>query len=393
MRTTIVALQSKQPLTVAPAVAFPPGEFELVVLTDGPADAVLREDVTGAAPEVVVLDREKWLEQISGFEGPVEVVTNDEYCLAECARIREELGLAARHPRRPAAYLDKVVMKRLLAAGGVRVPRFHAFEPVVTAAAADLLLEEIGLPAVAKPRQEANSRGVSILRTPQDLRAWLAEHDGEPGWQVDEFVHGPLHHVNALVRDGGITPVQVGRYLGPLLGLDAGRTLGGVTEQESKFTEAAHEMNERVVRALGSEGRFVVHTEFAVNGNGEMVVLEVAGRAPGALVSELALLHAGVQLEVANLRMQAGLPVPEPVAQDLQAAWLWPPVMPGTRFHEPGPDLSGLASGHEVHVRRAGREGNATGGGLIGASVLLWHRDPARLAEDVAAVGDLAWFS
>jgi hypothetical protein len=51
MRTTIVALQSKQPFTVAPAVAFPSDEFDVVVLTDGPADAVLREDVTGLAPE------------------------------------------------------------------------------------------------------------------------------------------------------------------------------------------------------------------------------------------------------------------------------------------------------------------------------------------------------
>lgn len=390
---TIVALQSKQPFTVAPAVAFPPGEFDLVVLTDGPAGAVLREDVAGPAPEVAVLDRRKWLEHLRGLDGPVEVVTNDEYCLAECARLRAELGLASRHPRRPAAYLDKVVMKRLLVAGGVRVPRFHAFEPVVTAAPAELLVEEIGLPAVAKPRQEANSRGIAILHTPQEVREWLAAHDGEAGWQVDEFVDGPLHHVNALVRDGEITPVQVGRYLGPLIGVHAGRTLGGATEEESPFTKAAHEMNERVVRALGSEGSFVVHTEFAVNGEGEMVVLEVAGRAPGALVSELARLHAGVQLEVVNLRMQAGLPVPEPERQGLQAAWLWPPVMPGTRFHEPGPDLSVLKSEHEVHVRRVAREGNRTGGGLIGASVLLWHRDPAQLADDIARAGDLTWFT
>lgn len=392
MRTTIVALQSKQPFTVAPAAAFPPDEFDLVVLTDGPADAVLREDVIGAAPYVTVVDREKWLEHLRGFEGPVEVVTNDEYCLAECARLREELGLAPRHPRRPLAYLDKVLMKRLLAAGGVRVPRFHAFEPAVGAAAGSLV-EEIGLPAVAKPRQEANSRGITILRTPRDVRDWLAAHDGETGWQVDEFVDGTLHHVNALVRDGEVTPVQVGRYLGPLLGVHAGHTLGGVTERESPFTAAAHELNERVVRALGGEGRFVVHTEFAVNGDGELVVLEVAGRAPGALVSELARVHAGVNLEVANLRMQAGLPVPEPVPQDLHAAWLWPPVMPGTRFHEPGPDLSGLESGHEVHLRRVGREGNESDGGLIGASVLLWHRDPAQLADDTARVRDLTWFT
>ncbi|KOV88277.1 acetyl-CoA carboxylase biotin carboxylase subunit family protein [Nocardia sp. NRRL S-836] len=392
MRTTIVALQSKQPLTVAPAVAFPPDEFDVVVLTDGPAAAVLREDVTGPAPPVTPLGRERWLEHLLALDGPVEVVTNDEYCLAECARLREELGLAGRHPGRPVAYLDKVVMKRLLAAGGVRVPRFHAFEPVVTADAAGLLIAEIGLPAVAKPRQEANSRGITVLRTPQDLRDWLTAHDGETGWQVDEFVDGTLHHVNGLVRDGRTTPVQVGRYLGPLLGLDAGRVLGGVTEAESPFTRAAHELNNRVVRALGDKGSFVVHTEFAVNRDGEPVVLEVAGRAPGALVSELARLHAGVNLEVANLRLQAGLPITEPVPQDVQAAWLWPPVMPGTRYREPGPDLSGLRSRHEVHVRRAAVEGNDGVVGVLGASVLLWHRDPAQLAEDVDRARALTWF-
>ncbi len=399
-RTLVVALQSQQPFTVTPIEAFPSQECDLVVLTEGDAGTVLREDVDSPVPEVITLDRAEWSGRIGALaaDRPVEIVTNDEYCLATCAQLRAETGLAARHPDQPAAYLDKVVMKRLLAADRVRIPRFHAFEPVVTAArqVAERVVAEVGLPAVAKPRQEANSRGIQILRTPDEVLYWFTTHDGEPGWQVDEYIEGTLHHVNAVVRDDEITPVQVGRYLGPLLGVDVGRILGGATEPATLASSAAaHALNERVVRALGSAGRFVVHTEFAIDRAGEQVVLEVAARAPGALVSEMARLHAGVNLEVMNLRMQAGLPVPEPDTQrcDLQAAWLWLPVMPGKRFHEPGPNLADLGSEHGFHVRRIGVVGNQGTGGAIGASLLLWNSDPAELDKDIAIAYDMTWFT
>jgi len=43
-------------------------------------------------------------------------------------------------------------MKRELAAAGIRVPRVHVCEPV-TGADEAVILEHVGLPAVAKPRQ------------------------------------------------------------------------------------------------------------------------------------------------------------------------------------------------------------------------------------------------
>lgn len=96
-------------------------------------------------------------------------------------------------------------------------------------ATAEHVVASVGLPAVVKPRREANSRGVEVLADADAVRTWLARHDGETGWQVDEFIDGDPGHVNALVRHGDVRPVQAGRYLGPLLGLDEGRALGGWT--------------------------------------------------------------------------------------------------------------------------------------------------------------------
>lgn len=393
-RPLIVVLKSRQSLTVEVTEAFPPDEHDVVVLTDGDADSVVREDVPVRPSAVVTLDQEHWAAEIRRRAAgrPVEIVTNDEYTLQACARLRSEQGLAPRHPGDPRAYRDKVAMKRLLRDGGVRVPRFHAFEPEVSASARALrdVIEEVGIPAVVKPRQEANSRGVQILRSPDELERWLLDHQGEPGWQVDEYVAGDHHHVNALVRHGQITPVQVGRYLGPLLGLESGACLGGRTlPSDTEFAAMAHRLNRQVVGALGGEGAFVVHTEFMVDRSERPVVLEVAARAPGALVSQVARLHAGINLEIAQLRMQAGLGVAQPVRTGVHGAWLWVPVMPGQRFDR-APAFTG---GAEVHVRRAGREGHRGKDGTVGASVLLWHTDPDVVSRDLVTALEAAWFT
>lgn len=393
-RTRVLVLHSRQPLTTDPAQAFPPDRFEVVVLTDADPASVLREDVA-ASVDVMHAGRDAWESVVRSVPG-TQVVSNDEYCLVECQRLRAATGLPARHPARLDGYRDKVLMKRRLAVAGVPVPRHLTFEPAVTSsrAVADHVVATVGLPAVVKPRSEANSRGVEVLPDVEAVLGWLARHDGEAGWQVDEYVTGALGHVNALVRQGDVRPVQAGRYLGPLLGFERGRVLGGWTlPHGSPQAVAAHELNERVVRALGADGEFVVHTEFATTPDGRLVVLETAARAPGAAVSEVARVHAGVQLEVAHLRLQAGLPVPEPdLTITRQAAWLWLPVMPGQRW-EGTPEVVGdLVSDVDVRVFRVGRDGNTGPDVRLGAAVLLTSTDADALAHDVDVLSGASWF-
>ncbi|KGM13580.1 ATP-grasp domain-containing protein [Cellulomonas bogoriensis] len=267
----VFVLHSRQPLTTDPAEAFPRDLFEVVVLTDADPAAVLREDVD-ASVEVVRAGRDQW-ESVVRSGGAAEVVSNDEYCLLECARLRAVIGLPPRHPEHLQGYRDKVLMKDRLEAAGVPVPRHLTFEPAVTSsrAVADHVIATVGLPAVVKPRREANSRGVEVLADADAVLGWLARHDGETGWQVEEFVNGPLGHVNAMVRQGDVRPVQAGHYLGPLLGFERGQVLGGWTLPADKpQAVAAHELNERVVSALGSDGEFVVHTEFATAPDGRL---------------------------------------------------------------------------------------------------------------------------
>ncbi|NUR48695.1 MAG: hypothetical protein HOV71_11210 [Hamadaea sp.] len=341
----IAVLHARQPLTTDLREVFP--EAECVVVSCG--EPAVREDVGGVPPTVIQADRGDWAAVLGGIK-PDELVTNDEYSLADCAGLRDALGMAARLPAYPWKYLDKVTMKRELAAAGITVPRFVAFEPGVARSAAEVVAR-VGLPLVVKPRQEANSRGVRVLSTVAELSEWLAAHDGEEGWEAEEFVAGVGHHVNAVVRGKHVEPVQVGRYLGPLLNLP----IGSMTVRY----DSLHELNERVVATLGY-AEMVVHTELIVRPDGEPVIVEVAGRAPGGEVPRMAERHAGLNLEAAHLRLQAGLPVGSPQRTGLDAAWVW---------RRPG-GLPELASPHEVRRRDSVH------------SVVLWNADADQLAAD-----------
>lgn len=386
----VYVLVAKQPLTADPAAAFPWPDAEIVVVAAAGMEAVLREDVESAVPvrHVPHAEWQAWIE--ADAAGRVtQVVTNDEYCLEDCAALRAAFGLVPRHPARLANYLDKVAMKQALNAGGVATAGFLAFDQVrVDADLAGQAVKELGLPLVAKPRQEANSRGVEVLRDLDRLLDWQRRRAGEAGWHWEEFLEGRQFHANAIVREGDVEHVQVGRYVGPLLGFGQGQRVGSSTlPPDSPEAVTGRRLNEAAVAALGGEGSFVVHTEYVKRPDGTPVVLEVAARAPGALVAEASRLHAGVNLEQANLALQAGAPVGRPAPTGYAAAWLWVPVMPGEMFGA-GPSFTGESL---VQIKRSGRERNLGDSGRFGASVLLWSRDAETVEADLELAENWDW--
>jgi hypothetical protein len=380
--TSLVVLQSVQPLTTdVRALGVP----DVVVLTDGPEDEVARADAP-APPRVLRLPRERWAEQLAAWSvgGAPEVVTNDEFCLAEAARCRAGLARRTVTPAGLDGYLDKVTMKTRLARAGVRVPRWAAVDRV---ALPDLRDPPAGLtpPLVAKPRVGANSRGVRVIRDRDAWRAWVLDREGETGWEVEEFVPHPMCFVDGLVVDGAYRPVLVGRYLGGLLPEPGVDVLGAVSvpPEDALWTRAV-ELGRRVADALGTDGAFATHLEFFDADDG-LVVMEVCARAPGALVSEMARVVTGHNLETAHLAVQAGHTPPELAARDAHAAWLSVLARPDQAYQGP-PRLRSTAEVRRMPARQAG-------GRYVAVMVLLSDREPARLAEDVDRCRDHRWFA
>lgn len=323
----IILLHSRQPLGAGTrSTLLSASQTKPVFLTD--AQGIPFRDGEGASGiDVVVKDKAAWLDVIASHGDDVEVLTNDEFCLEECRRIRQALGKRDTLPGLITNYRDKWAMQTALRAKGiptpkaVLIPKGELTPDTFARAAAEIG----GTGFILKPSDEANLRGIFVVNAAAPVSAHgLMSRPTQTAYLIEEFLDGPQYHVDCIVDDGRVTPLLVGQYIAPLLDLADGRPSGSVSLERSdvRWSELA-ELADDAIQCLGSDGRFVAHVEFLSNAQGYRVG-EVACRAPGGDVPWQSLVHCGVDLEVANLSLQLGLPAPQVVA-GVAAAWVWIP--------------------------------------------------------------------
>ncbi|WP_181445510.1 ATP-grasp domain-containing protein [Flexivirga caeni] len=358
-------------------------EGRVVVLTTDAPSAVSRADIPAPA-DVMQLPADQWATRIRSWatDGDVQVVTNDEYSLADLAEIRDALGLDRVTPALLDRYLDKVAMKQALQDAEIAVPTWHLL-PTLSVELA--LPDDLGFPCVVKPRVGANSRGVRVLRSSDEWLSWLSRHSGETDWEVEEFVSGQMCFVDGLVTHGHYCPVLVGRYVGGLLPTPDTRIFGAVDVPPGQdLHDDAIALGARVARALGTDGRFATHLEFFETGE-RLVVMEVCARAPGAMVSEMARVVSGHNLESAHLQIQAGLPAPAFHTTGRHAAWISLLGRPRQNL-QPPPTLSSALTLHRLPAK-PGHFGR-----YVSAIGLLVNDDHRALSEDLAKCAGHCWF-
>lgn len=92
--------------------------------------------------------------------------------LVTVAAVAHALGLPSPTPAAAQRATNKYKMKLALAAAGVPCPKF---EPAATVADAQLAAARIGFPVVTKPYTGSASRGVILVRKPEDMTASFAK--------------------------------------------------------------------------------------------------------------------------------------------------------------------------------------------------------------------------
>lgn len=326
----ILILHDYQKIGKGMISAFPKDQYEVSVLTSGSPAGVFRSDLPSDAARVRKIKTD-WgkdfvPEEDLFRERETEIVTNDEACLFACSRLRRFFGLPVRSPSNQIAYSNKIVMKSYLSKAGISVPTFKRIDwDLYDSRTLPLeVAKEFSFPLVVKPEEGGYNEGVEIFKDKHELSHWAELHFGEPGWQLEAFVSGSLFHANSIILDGKTFPVQVGAYTSPPLGANFGRGFGSVTlPKEHRIHAIGTELNAKIAEILGKEGRFILHTEFFVDRDQNATVIDVAARAPGALVSDIAEIHSKVNLEAANFRMQIGEEPCLPRETGIFAGWFW----------------------------------------------------------------------
>ncbi|PLT44695.1 ATP-grasp domain-containing protein [Paenibacillus sp. FSL W8-1187] len=266
--------------------------------------------------------------RLGGFD---LLIALSEFDLSHAARLRSELAIPGVGLDRISLYRDKIVMKERLRRDGIRVPRFldGADEEAALAFA-----RETGYPLIVKPRRGAASQGVRRAEDERQLREALrAVHEaGMAGdCQVEEFVAGPIFHIDGLVKDGELAFYAPSQYVGGCLGFAEGRPNGSfIVTDRQELRDRLQRFTEETLRSLElTDGCF--HLEVIDRDGREAVFLEIGARMGGAETPFLTVDLYGVNLCEEWIRIELGTFEPLQAPQEgVHGGLIQFPEPPGT---------------------------------------------------------------
>ncbi|MEE4493221.1 ATP-grasp domain-containing protein [Streptomyces sp. BE230] len=216
---------------------------------------------------------------------PTAVVAMYEHVTLPAARLRDHFGIPGVDAGTALLCRDKVRMKEAVRSGGVRVPVFWAVD--ATTPYADLERIAAALPGriVLKPKRQAGSFGVTVLRDGTEFLAHARTHGIPDDHEVEEFIEGDVCHVDGVVRNGEIRFISASRYIGDCFNFTNGEQhLSSVTFDDAPTLAAITEFTSLVLNSLKLHTS-TFHLELFLTPDDELVFLEIANRFGGAYIS------------------------------------------------------------------------------------------------------------
>ncbi|KAA8884780.1 hypothetical protein F3087_32970 [Nocardia colli] len=246
-----------------------------------------KHELTSDRP--VVDQLRPWMRERAPFD---RLFARRELLIMPAAQLREEFGIPGMRPAAALRFRDKVVMKEILAAAGIRVPRWFP---------ATALPERIPWSGkvVVKPRDANASRGIVVCDDYDSARTLIAERGREPAfterYEIEEYLDGPVCAIDGFLFRGEPVAVQVARYVGTCLDYENGLPSGTVQYEDADLAAWAC----RCVRALGGQ-TLTFHLEAILTAHGP-AFLEVAARGGGGHLGEMLSRRSGVHLHTVDM--------------------------------------------------------------------------------------------
>lgn len=272
----------------------------------------------------------------------VKIITNDEYCVELCAALNQKFNqLSGYQKDKVFPYLNKVIMKEILTKSNILTPKFMKHQPDQyqkdAQAYISQVISKIGFPLIAKPMDEANNRDITLVQNEHELNLWCQTHQAIDKFELEEFINGTLLHCNSVFINGSLETLMVGKYLNPCLAFENNKPIGSIfLIPDSELYKKISEFNRKVLTALPCPENCVFHLELFEK-EGKFYFLEIACRAPGAMLPKASVAAFGYNLAEFNYLLQVdgrSQAVTKILSEKNSAknhvAWVWFPAMTGT---------------------------------------------------------------
>ncbi len=231
----------------------------------------------------------------------------NDYAYLSACKVAERLGLPGFDPTDTAEILHhKHRFKPLAAALGLPVTRFVTLPADSSEIPADASLR---YPLVVKPVDLTGGKGISVVRTPAELTAAMAEArrlSRQGVLVVEEYFQGTLHSYSTIIENGKVVfDYADNEYCHPTPYLVSTST-SIASVPLHVLTDLRHQ-TEKLARHMALVDG-VLHCQF-LYGGGDYVILEYTRRCSGDLYSEVVEAVTGLRHAEQFVRRSAGLPL------------------------------------------------------------------------------------
>ncbi|MEH2122219.1 FAD-dependent oxidoreductase [Nostoc sp.] len=243
------------------------------------------------------------------------IVTNDQYSVLLAAQLREALNLVGDRPTMIRQFTDKSYLKSTLKNSLIQVPKYLIFaqdqyrkEPV---SYLKFVLEELGNHIFIKPVTGAGSEKTRRIHTVDELKAWCDSNvDSDEEFEFNEFITGQLYNTSVVLKNGQPCYFAACKQYRPNDEFIYGHQIGNiiVREEDPEFHKL-WQFSSDTLQSLehGYPKNGVLNIDFFLQeGSEEPILIEVAARTPGGLVSRMFDIYQGVRLNELHLQLQIG---------------------------------------------------------------------------------------
>lgn len=243
----------------------------------------------------------------------------DDCDVERVALLREHLRIPGMGETTARYFRDKLAMRARAKDRGLLCPEFVH---VCNHEDLRVFFETVPPPWIIKPRSEAGSVGIEILRTAEE--AWQKVHalgDQQSFFLIERMVPGDVYHVDGLIFDRKLVFADAHKYHRPILAVTLEGGVFGTRTLDRECAEAV-ELRSLLGQMIDHFGlvRGVTHTEFIRSKeDGRFYFLETAARVAGGHIADLVEVSTGISLwdEWAKIEIGQGerpytAPIPNP---------------------------------------------------------------------------------
>lgn len=184
--------------------------------------------------------------------------------------------------------------------------------------------------------------------------------------------------------------VRCNRYLYPMADYADGRVCGSYTlDEDEPIYARLVEFNRQVIDAFPEKpASGALHHEVFARDDGELVFLEIAARAPAALIPQTGRIRWGVDIEQAHFRLQRGESISPPAdAPGPYAGWIYYPKHTGVVADLAAPNIDSsmvwipnVREGEHIHRSTDVRD--------FAAAAVVWNPDYTSLLADLKVLAE-----